>query len=541
MSHTLHLNELNGNELDVLKSIIDLISNPISVKNIHHRRVAVNEAYTAFTGLSEDTLLGEAQPLDIGENKTKLCWDSDDRVIKTQKPNSHVQKIVNVAGENRWVEVKKSYFKSEHGQEYIVSVLTDITALKKREEELIESNKKSKLKTKLRAQSLANMGADIQQPLDVILRETKILEDSDLDVQQALAVKTLNQTGHSLYRLMSDIVDFAKIDSETMKIAQDKFQLDEMIENLASTLGPAARDKGLDLIFCVDPNLPEICWGDFKRLTQIVMNLIENALKFTSEGYVSLEVSGRRAGEKTIFEFSVKDSGIGITADKLKNLFSYTDQKTQRTSGVSGLGLSLCRKLSEIMGGKLIVSSTESVGSEFKIEIPLKTETLSKLESSVQSILQNAHTSTQRILIVDDIQANYVSIENHLSKRGLTAEYAQSANKAAEMLTHAAKLGAPYSLILIDYRMPNTDGLLLTTALRDNKTYSETDIIILSSVNDPEVRDCFMSQGVSDYILKPILKTNIDQILNRNSHKTISESSWVDSHGIDKRLTALKS
>jgi len=518
--------EQTTNNLTELRAIIELFSKPISVKNTFHKRVAVNKAYTEFTGLAEDTLLGEFQPLDIGETETKQCWDSDDRVIKTQTSNRHIQQLINQAGETRWIEVTKNYFKSDKGEEYIVSVLNDITALKQREAQLIEAERKSALKTKVRARSLADMGSDIKQPMDNILREARLLQNSDLNDKQTQSVERVLSSGTALIRILDDIIDFAKIDSGLIEIKREKFHLDKVINDLVMTLAPSARDKRLDLVVSMDPKLPEICYGDRYRLSQVLMNLIDNAVKFTEQGHVTLGVSGRTLGHITTFEFSVKDTGIGIPPEKINALFSHIETEeevTSRDRGVSGLGLSLCHKLCKMMGGRIHANSTEGLGSEFTISIPLETEHVPKKAQTLESLLKAAYAPRHKILIVDDIEENYASINNHLSKLGHASDYAESANSAAKMLEIAAEMGTPYTLVFIDYIMPDKDGLLLTASLRNNDLHETTDIIVLSSTNDPEVRDCFLSQGITEYCLKPISKDKIEAILDSVSHDIVSE------------------
>ena len=529
LQNTLDIQKFEAGNFKLLQTIMDLLPNAMSIKNSKLERIAVNQAFVDLSGYSKERLLGQSK-LDIQSSETKTAVDYDAQVLNSKKCNKHIEKILQKNGGSIWVEIQKSHFQSETGEDHVVSILTDVTQLKKREFELRASKDRANQRTSQRSRFLANMGHDIRAPLNGIISMKRLLEKSNLDPQQTEAVELLGRSGDSLLRIIDDIIDFAKIDAGVMKIDQSSFNLRDLIEELSGVLGMSARDNQIDLIVSISPTLPENLIGDTVRLRQIMMNLIDNALKFTSEGYVSLDVNGHVQDNIAKLIFTVKDTGIGMPSKKLESLFNSaeSDEDDKRVSGISGLGVSLCQKLAKLMGGKLEADSIEGIGSEFKLILPLRvSEDVSTQKiDHLRDLLRSSHNVlTQKILFVDDIKENYDAVLPLLSAHGLTADYAQSAVNAVQMLNYAAQTAAPYTLIFIDYLMPLTDGLLLTVSLRDSQNYANSKIVTLSSVNDTEIRECFLSHNVLDYITKPIRKSDIDELLMKTTHQNFQRAS----------------
>ena len=529
----LRIDHIEKSNFLLLKTVMDLLPNPMSIKNSRLERIAVNQAFVDISGYSKDKLLG-ASKLDIQSAETKTSIDYDKQVLLTKQSNKHTEKIVDSHGESRWVEIQKSFFKTEAGDDHVISILTDITELKQREFELVHSKKRTFQKSQQRSRFLANMGHDIREPLRGIMGMTSLLRNSSLDAHQTQAVALLGRAGDSLMRVLDDVIDFAKIDAGVMSVERSAFDLRELVEDLGDILGLSARDSQIDLIVSIDPHLPKTFIGDTVRIRQILTNLIENAIKFTSQGFVSMNVSGQTRNNMAKLEFTVKDTGTGIPPEKLKSLFQSVenDETSQRISGISGLGISLCQKLAMLMGGSLGANSVEGIGSEFTFTIPLEfqaeSETNSaipKSDASILSLLDIDQTASRRLLFVDDIKENYDAIAPHLNEHGFATDYAQSAASAVELLNNALVSGRPYSMVFIDYLMPVTDGLLLTGSLRRSQNYSNISIVALASVNDSEVEECFSSQSVTDYLTKPIHRSHIDSFMMNTVDVSLQKAS----------------
>jgi len=305
--------------------VMDLVPNPMSIKNKRLERIAVNQAFVDISGYSKQMLLGESK-LDIQSADTKTLVDFDKQVLSTKQSNKHIEKIINREGETRWVEIQKSYFQNEMSEDHVISILTDITSLKKREFELVKSKKHTHERSLQRSRFLANIGHDIREPLRGIIGTTSLLRDSNLDASQTQAVDLLGRAGDTLMRVLDDVIDFAKIDAGVMEVKPHPFKLRDFIEDMTDVLGLSARDKQIDLIASIDSRLPDIFLGDTVRIRQILMNLIENSLKFTTEGFVSINVNGQLDKNIAKLEFTVKDTGSGIPPEKLQGLFQAVDK-----------------------------------------------------------------------------------------------------------------------------------------------------------------------------------------------------------------------
>jgi len=446
-------------------------------------------------------------------------WEKDNLVFTTKQENLNVEQTTNSKGELRWVKSRKTYFQSEKGPEYLIGVLEDITQEKLREKKLIQAERVARRSVRERAKFLANMGHDIRTPLDGLEKMATVLKETPLDEEQVELVESLERTNQSLIRIVDDILDLSRVDAGLMKLVNGPFKLSDIIENLSDILGMKARDKGIDLIMDVATDLPEAVIGDAQRLQQVLMNLIENAIKYTEKGFVSLTISGLVLGNDSQIKFTVKDTGLGIPSNKMKVMFGDTlsdDGSLSQVSGVSGMGVSLCKKLAQLMGGTLSAASVEGEGSEFSLNLTLPIHESKRVEPSFNPLLEA--DQSHKILIVDDIRSNFEMLSVLLESMNMKADYAESARRAAYKLAEAYREGNPYTLMMVDYHMPETDGLLLTAHLRQNAKFSNLNIIAVSAVNDPEIMQSFMAHGVIDYLVKPVrlnsLKVSLSKVPN---------------------------
>ena len=497
--------------LALLMQIISLLPNAVHIKTSDHIWVEMNDAFATLMGYTREEMIGKTSFDVMPRDEAELAVAQDDEVLRSRGSNRNIKQLKNHKGETRWVEAQKCYFKSASGKEYVIGVLTDLTELKQREADLVEARERAQSATRARAVFLANMGSDIRDPMNRISKMARELRDSPLDHHQLDVLGKLERSGNRLFRIIDDIMDYSRIDAGLMSISNNRFNPNKLVENLAASLGPTARDKRLDLIVSIDPNLPEFVHGDRARIKQVLMNLTENALKYTSKGHVHISVGGRVLDDTATLAFTVKDSGPGIPPDKLKDVMAdllETTHVAPERRGVSGLGLSLCRRLAHLMGGRLDISSRMGKGTDIRLTLTVGLETnvvsMKPVQASIEPVARN------RILIVDDIRANYDALRTQLKRLGMTAEYAANARVAARKLASAFTEGLPYSLVLVDYLMPEVDGLLFVNSIARNQNYADTEIIVLSSVNDTEVEECFTSTGLATYLCKPVHSKDLE-------------------------------
>ena len=505
---------VGAGELDVLLQIIDLLPNPVYVKDREHRWMEVNKAFCDFLGYPREVLLGKSDFDFNPPDQAQVFWDMDDKVFAFKAENVNLEQTMNSDGEILWVESKKSYYQSEKGEEYIIGVLTDVTQLKAREADLVEAEKKALAGATAKTSFLANMSHEIRTPMNGVLGMAQILKGTGLTERQSGMVDTLQRSGEVLLRLIDDILDFSKLDAGEMTVWNEPFRLRDVIDDVAALSGVTARNKGLDLIVNYAPCLPHALVGDADRINQILTNLIGNAIKFTSEGFVLLDVGGSLDGQNFNLNIRVKDTGIGIARDKLLRIFEkfqQADGSTTRIYGGTGLGLAISRDLAEVMGGGLSALSVEGEGSSFDFSVSLPVTEMS--EKSPHSPIDLSSLTTLKILAVDDISLNLDILEAQLGMLSLSLDRATSAEAAVLALSKAVNAGTPYNLLLMDYQMPEIDGLKLAGSLRRHPQFNNLQMIVLSSVNDIQVRRAFTKLDVASYLVKPAAQTELHQAI----------------------------
>ena len=500
---------------DLLLGIINLLPNPVYVKDRSHRWVEVNAAFCKFLGYSREQLLGKSDFDFIPNAQAQIFWEMDNEVFSSRTENVNLEEITNSAGDVLWVESRKSYYRSALGEEYIIGILTDVTEMKMREVELVKAQKKALAGAEAKTNFLANMSHEIRTPMNGVLGMSQILRNTELTDTQLGMVDTLERSGEVLLRLIDDILDFSKLDAGQMTLCDAPFSLKELIDDVAALSGVMARNKDLDLIVNFPAELDTGLIGDSDRITQILTNLIGNAIKFTSEGYILLGVSGQKIDQAYELKFSVKDTGIGIAPEKLSTIFEkfqQADGSTTRIYGGTGLGLSISKELALIMGGTLSARSEVGAGSCFDFIVTLP---ITRLEArKLPSAIDRSAISKLKVLAVDDIDLNLESLRLQLEPLSLKLDCVRNAEEAARALSEALLAGKPYTLLLTDYQMPNIDGLELTKRLRGHPKFSDLKIMVLSSVNDNEVRQAFLDLNVTNYVVKPSGQAALYQALN---------------------------
>jgi len=500
------------NELDFFKQAIDLLPNPVYIKNRSHKWVEVNQSFCKFLGFSREELLGKSDFDFNPPDQARVFWEKDNLVLTTKKENINIEQTTNSRGDVKWVRSRKTFFQTQQGEDHIIGVLDDITTDKIREDKLFLSEKKARSGIRERAKFLTNIGYNIRGPIGDISKMTAVMRDLVLDEEQNEVIEGIERANNLLTRMIDDIMDLTHIDAGLMKLVSAAFNVSEAVESISSILGAEARNKGIDLIVDISPDLPEMVIGDSQRLQQILMNLIENGIKFTDSGFVSVSVWKSNSSNDNQLIFKVKDTGNGIPDDVMEQIFGKfvpNDGPLEKLGGIAGIGLPLCRKLSHLMGGVLTAKTTEGEGSELCLSLILPSQKECERKTVERPVVRLVPPKQKhKILIVDDIRTNYDILSVLLETMNIEADYAESARRAVHKLVTAYNNGNPYTLMMVDYCMPETDGLLLTSHLRQSAKFANLNIIAVSAVNDPEIMRAFLANGVIDYLVKPVrLKT----------------------------------
>ncbi|MDE1900705.1 MAG: response regulator [Alphaproteobacteria bacterium] len=408
------------------------------------------------------------------------------------------------------------------GDERIVTLYNhDITRLKQTEEVLRQETERAEAASRAKSDFLANVSHELRTPMNGVLGMASLLRDSALDTEQRELVDVIVQSGESLMLLLNDVLDLSKIEANELTLEQIPFSLVAMMADVVRLFEPSARQKKLDFSFFYSAVAPECLVGDPARIRQIVTNLVGNALKFTEQGGVKIDISSRRRDDgKVDMIFRVEDTGIGIEEKNINRIFSkftQADNSTTRKYGGTGLGLTICKLLTEAMDGALGVESRVGKGSCFWFSLPLsvadaeQTRRLSAENTDKANVLDGNDFSPYRILIVDDHPINLFFARKLLMKMGFKSIDTVEDGRMALEKSAAEK----YDLIILDCQMPGMDGYDVSRAIRAREDGSGTRIPIVAMTANAMIgdREKCVAAGMDDYVSKPITMPRMLEVL----------------------------
>jgi signal transduction histidine kinase/response regulator of citrate/malate metabolism len=396
-----------------------------------------------------------------------------------------------------------------------VSVHRDVTKRKHTEEALIKARIMAEESMKSKERFLANMSHEIRTPMNAVIGMTNLLiNNTSLTDEQSEYLEIIKESSDNLLVIINDILDFSKIESGKITFESTSFSLKNLIQKVVSILNVKASHKGLYLNHNLDTDCPDMLIGDSVRLNQILINLVGNAIKFTSDGGIDIDVSIEKQLENmVILHFSVKDTGIGIDQSKFNTIFdsfSQAGEDTTRKFGGTGLGLAITKQLIELQGGKIWLQSQVNKGSKFSFTIPFElSEKEQEPKETKQKTFQKIDFSKRKILLVEDNYFNQVVAKKTLKSFGINCDVAENGFRALEKLQAHS-----YELILMDIQMPEMDGYEATAQIRSmTKPLSKIPIIAMTAGALKGDEEKCLEAGMDAYISKPFNPKHLASLL----------------------------
>ncbi|MDX1927437.1 MAG: response regulator [Pirellulaceae bacterium] len=509
-----------------LSMVVNRAGNPIVILGKDGRIGWCNESFERLTGHQQNVNGKTFDGLLFGPSTTASVRQEYSCAISSGGEATFDAMLYRNDGRTLWAETKMVPVCDDSGElsRWIV-LLTDISKRRQTEEALESARQSAEANSRSKSEFLANMSHEIRTPLNAILGMTELALATELTREQRDYLKTVKTSADSLLDLLNDVLDISKIEAGRMEIEEIDFNLAEVVRETLKALAVRAHERGLELAVHMPMSIPHGLRGDPTRIRQVLFNLVGNAIKFTEQGEVIVDIEQQwQTDDEVGLQFSVTDTGIGIPKDRLKKIFeSFTqvDASMARRFGGTGLGLTITAELVRLMDGKLWVKSQLGKGSTFFFTLTLK---LGDNSTPPVTKLEQIELDGLKALIVDDNATNRQILDEMMSHWGMKTTLSNGASTALRELETAARENRPFDLILLDAMMPVVDGFQLAELIRERPELQPGTVMMLSSADRPNSTAKCRELGIVSYLVKPISASALlEAILSTLDRERLSE------------------
>lgn len=490
------------NSRKFMEAVLENLQAAVYVKDLQGRYTYINKQWEVVTGLKREACIGKTAQEVFKSAQGKAYDENDLNVIKSKEIQITEEHAIKE-------EINKTYLSTKVPMKQndkiigLCSIATDITERKQMEDELYQAKQVAEEAAKSKSDFLANMSHEIRTPMNAILGMSYLIQKTTLSEKQKDYVDKIQQSGQHLLGVINDILDFSKIEAGKLDIECIDFKLYEVLDNLSNCISEKCLSKGLELVFDIHPDVPNELCGDPLRIGQILINYVNNAIKFTDHGEIIVRI--RKEPETApgfLLRFEVQDTGIGLTTDqksKLFQSFQQADTSTTRKYGGTGLGLAISKDLANLMGGAVGVESEFGKGSIFWFTTHFRISP--KTEKSIISheLLKNVH-----VLVVDDNNQARLILSAMLKSMAVRVDEAGSGGSAIEMVQAAEQRNEPYQIVFIDMQMPDLNGIQTITRLNQSGLKNPPKYVMVTGYGREEVFFEAKRVGFELVMVKPV-------------------------------------
>ncbi len=512
--------------------------------------VMASEAFFRLSGMNHDqvkeglTLQQALSCLLMNEQIGPFVDKCKDALNKSLSLSSHEEEVdgegnmltSTILGEEKILQYDISYYQEPNDNVRGLSIIfSDMT-------EIMEAKERAVNADKAKSNFLANMSHEIRTPMNAITGMAEFILRDSLDEEAKGHAAMIRSAANSLIAIINDILDFSKIESGKMEIIEDRYSLSSLICDVATMIRIRLGEKDVKLVVSIDPDIPDALYGDEVRIKQVLINILNNAVKFTEHGQIRLTVGYKKIEEDTCcLQFAVADTGMGIKKEELAKIFdSFTqvDTKKNRSKEGTGLGLAISRKLVTMMGGDLSVQSEYGKGTEFSFDMISRVidwagvgDLSEATKNTKADVFVNAFTAPgARILVVDDNEMNLKVASGILKPYGIQPVCTESGKSALKLLEHHT-----YDLIFMDHMMPQMDGVETMERIRSMEGGADQKIIVLTANALRGIETSYVEAGFDGYLAKPIRQEEMAEVLYKMLPKELIREGEPTEDEVDER------